>query len=466
MTIAKLPLEELHRVYRGSGSSPYRPELMLAIALFEILRGDTSPARWHQDAGTRDQCRLLGQGINPSRTAWYNFRDRSGKFIEQIHHAIVAQAIDQQQIDPTECALDGTFTAAAASRHKIYNLKQINRRLNKLKRVIQSLDQPSQVASTKPLTAIPQWIAPTPKGRAKQLGRFRQAKRRILENIAENRKKHCRYRRDEARMVISPADVDAVIGRDKHKVLRPLYNTQLMTDCVSDVIVAFGVWPQATDSGTLVPMIEKTQRITCSRLRTVHADSGYCSILDLQDCESLNIDLYAPIQDNRNQPGRKSGSGESQIPSSEFRFEASSRELRCPAGHAMKLVREVRLPRADGRSLGELRYEQSIEHCSGCPLKSRCLSGKVKRRTVSRQLHQGVLDVQSKKMQSAAGKLSRRLRGQVIERRFGDGKKHRGQSVQNGRGLARVKAEVGLLVIAQNTLTLWLLENRRKTEAA
>lgn len=439
---------------------------MLAIALFEILRGDTSPARWHQDANTRDQCRLLGQGINPSRTAWYDFRDRSGKFIEQIHLAIIAQAIDEQLVDPKECALDGTFTAAAASRHKIYNLKQINRRLNKLKRVIQSLDQPSQVASIKPLVVIPLWIAPTPKGREEQLNRFRQAKHRMLENIAENRKRHCRYRRDESRMVISPADIDAVIGRDKHKVLRPLYNTQLMTDCASDVIIAFGVWSQATDNGTLVPMIKKTQRITCSRLRTVHADSGYCSILDLQDCESLNIDLYAPIQDNTNQPGRKSGSGESQIPSSEFRFEESTRELTCPAGHAMKLVREVQVPRADGRSLGELRYEQSVQHCSGCPLASRCLGGKVQRRTVSRQLHQGVLDVQAQKMKSDAGKFSRRLRGQVIERRFGDGKKHRGQSVQNGRGLARVKAEVGLLVVAQNTLTLWLLENRRQTETA
>jgi hypothetical protein len=189
----------------------------------------------------------------------------------------------------------------------------------------------------------------------------------MLENIGDNRKKHCRYRRDETRMVISPADIDAVIGRDKHKVLRPLYNTQLMTDCASDVIVAFGVWSQANDNGTLVPMIEKTQRITYSRLHTVHADSGYCSILDLQDCESLNIDLYAPIQDNTNQLGRKSGSGESQVPSSEFRFEESSGELTCPAGHAMKLVREVQLPRADGRSLGELRYEQSGEHCSGCP---------------------------------------------------------------------------------------------------
>lgn len=437
---------------------------MLGIALLEILRGDTSPARWHQDAGTRQQCRLLGQGITPSRTAWYDFRDRSGKFIEQVHHDMMAHAIDQELMDPKECALDGTFTSAAASRHKIYNLKQINRRLGKLKRVIRSLDQPSQVASAKQLAVIPRWIAPTLTGRAEQLDRFGKAKRRMLENIGENRKKHCRYRRDESRMVLSPADIDAVIGRDKHKVLRPLYNTQLMTDCCSDVIVAFGVWAQANDNGTLVPMIEKTQQAIGGRLRTVHADSGYCSILDLKDCQSLSIDLYAPVQDNTNQPGRKSGSGESQLPSRDFAFDESTREMTCPGGHAMKLVREVQVPRADGRRLGELRYEQSVKHCSGCPLASRCLGGKAKRRTVSRQSDQAILDRQKQKMESPAGKRSQRLRGQVIERRFGDGKKHRGQGTQNGRGLARVKAEVGLLVVAQNTLTLWHLGNRSKTE--
>ncbi len=437
---------------------------MFGIVLFEILLGVTSPARWHKEADTRQQCQLLGQGITPSRTAWYDFRDRSGKFIEQVHQEMLAQAIDQKLINPKECAIDGTFTAAAASRHKLYNLKQINRRLNKLKRVIKSLDHPSQVASTKPLRAIPQWIAPTPAGRAEQLDRFGQAKRRMLENISKNRKKHSRYRRDESRMVISPADIDAVIGRDKHKVLRPLYNTQLMTDCGSDVIVAFGVWAQSNDNGTLAPMIEKTQQAIGGRLRTVHADSGYCSILDLKDCDSLNIDLYAPIQDSTNQLGRKAGSGESQIPSSQFAFDESTGEMSCPGGHAMKLVREVQVPRADGRRVGELRFEQLVEHCSGCSLASRCLGGKAKRRTVSRQSEQAILDEQKRKMESPAGKRSQRLRGQVIERRFADGKKHRGQGTQNGRGLARVHAEVGLLVVAQNTLTLWLLENRRKTE--
>jgi hypothetical protein len=37
------------------------------------------------------------------------------------------------------------------------------------------------------------------------------------------------------------------------------------------------------------------------------------------------------------------------------------------------------------------------------------------------------------------------------------------RDLQNRASLARVKAKVGLPVIAENTLALWLFENRRKT---
>lgn len=78
-TISRLDLQELRQVYLGTGSKPYPPELMLAVVLDEILAGLTSPALWFRDATSRDQCKL---------------------------------------VDPVEAALDGTFAAANASRHK------------------------------------------------------------------------------------------------------------------------------------------------------------------------------------------------------------------------------------------------------------------------------------------------------------------------------------------------------------
>ena len=116
-TLDVIDVESIRNVYRGTGSKPYPPERMLAIALYEILTGVSSPSDWHRDADTRDQCKLLGRGISPSKSVWYDFRDRCAKFIDSVHQSLVGKAIERKQIGPTECSLDGTFTAAAASRH-------------------------------------------------------------------------------------------------------------------------------------------------------------------------------------------------------------------------------------------------------------------------------------------------------------------------------------------------------------
>ena len=462
--IGRLDLEPLREVYRGTGSRPYPPELMLAVVLVQILAGLSSPAQWFRDARSRDQCKMVGRGIAPSRSAWYDFRDRAAKFIDSVHQQIIHDAIDSGLVDPGEAALDGTFTAANASRHKIYNLTQINRRLNKLKRAIRSNDDPLQIAAAKPLEKIPGWIGHTAAGRIRQLENLRQAKREVLHKIGDNRKAHARYRRDEAKMVVSPADHEAMIGRDKYDVVRPLYNTQYLTDCQSGVILGFEVFRLNSDNGTLGPMVEKCQRITRSRIQTIHADAGYCSIFDLKDCERLGADLWAPVQDNTLQQ-RKLANGEVQIPSGEFGFDPSTEELTCPAGFEMKLVRTVEVPRACGRTLPELRFEQSAKNCSGCSLASRCLGDRSKRRMVSRPKDQPLLDAQKEKMSGEAGRMSKRKRVTTVERSFGDGKLHRNQNHQHGRGLSRVRVEVGLLAIAQNALSLYNREKRRQRGA-
>jgi transposase len=449
----------LRDVYSGTGSKPFLPELMLAVVLVEILDGRTSPAQWFRDATSRDQCKLVGQGIAPSRSAWYDFRDRAAKFIEFVHQHIIKDAIDNRLIDPVEAAVDGTFTAANASRHKIYNLKQINRRLNKLKRVIGSLDDSLQIAAAKPLEKVPKWIGKTLVGRARQLGCLRQAKYELLNKIRDNRMAHSRYRRDEAKLVVSPADPEAVIGRDKHDVVRPLYNIQYVTDCQSGVILSFGVFRQNSDNATLGPMIEKSQCITGGQLQTIHADASYCSILDLKDCKRLGIDLRAPVQNNTMQQ-RKLANGHFQIPSGEFVLDPSTGELRCPGGHAMKQMRTVHVPRACGRVLPELRFEQLEENCSVCPLAAQCLGDNSKYRTICRQRDQHLLDAQQEKMSGDAGRRSRGKRGSSVERTFGDRKLHRNQAHQHGRGLSRVRTEVGLVAIAQNILTLYNREKR------
>lgn len=454
----------LYEAYRGTGSKSYRPERLLAIVIVLILQGIRSPSKWETSAKNDDRCRLVGRGIQPGRTTFYNFRDRAAKFIESFHTAMIQDAIRSKLISPTEGCLDGTFVAAAASRHKMLRLDQISRRLSVIKRAISQQDNPDQIASHQKLDSVPSWVAKTPCGRQMQLEKFRRAKAQILNEIHRNRNAPSSLRRDEDQIKICPTDIDAVIGKDKLKVTRPLYNIQYMCDVGSDVILSYDVFRKKNDTGTLIPMIKKTQSIIKGRLPKVHADSGYCSLLEVSDCIELDVDLFAPVPERKGSKGRPTSSGQMQIPGDEFLWDEPTGTLTCPAGHMMNRVSRSKDPRADDRYVIELRFEQKKECCGACLLAARCLAAGSERRTVRRFENQVLLDQLKAKMAGEEGVRSSRNRKTRIERRHGDSKHHRGGRELHGRGLSRATAETGLMVVAQNSLTLYLLEKRAKAE--
>jgi hypothetical protein len=83
-----------------------------------------------------------------------------------------------------------------------------------------------------------------------------------------------------------------------------------------------------------------------------------------------------------------------------------------------------------------------------------------KGRTVKRLEGEELIEAHKAFMSTPEAKEAKRLRGSVIERPFGDAKQHRNLRRLHGRGLERVKAEIGLVVLAQTALTLARL--RRK----
>lgn len=459
-------MQLLSDAYRGTGTPAYPPQLMLGIALFMILNGRRSPSQWFRAATDCDQCKFLGRGIKPARKTWYDFRDRSAKFIHHVHSQMIQYAIEQENIDPSDGCLDGTMVAADASRHVVLNLTQVSRRLNRIKRVIASKDDPSQVASRKPLQHTPSWLAKTRSGRQEQYARYRQAKCRILEEMRANRDLPKSLQRDQQRIVISPADVDAVIGKDKLKVTRPLYNVQYMSDFRSDVILSYGVFCKKNDTGMLLPMTQATRSLVGERFKRVHADAGYCSLLELEDAQQADVELFAPVTNKSESENCHTASGLAQLNAKDFQWDASSGILTCPHGYPMQLIGRSKDPRRDDRFVIELRFEQSEPKCSDCPLRDRCLKTGSPRRTFRRLENQHLLDEQKLKMESDVGRSSMRQRKIQVERRFADSKQHRGGSRFHGRGLRRVTAETGLMVVAQNSLAIYKLEKLSRSQAA
>jgi transposase len=439
--IDQLDREVIDALYRGVGHSAYDPLALLKMVVYQYLKGRQSPAVWYEEARLNEAMQWLGRGYQPARRTWYEFRDRIGGVVEQLHKQLVQHAIAQEHVDPTVGVQDGTSIAACASRHRMVNRQQLEKRQKLLTSVIEGSVEPDE--------ELPKWVPASDGGRLDLARRMEIATEIIEERIAKNAAQPSDKRKNPETIQVSLSDPDAPLGRDKEKVYRPLYTVQFMVEPQTHLVLSYDCQAVTGDTGTLAPMIDKTQQIVGGRLRKVLGDGAYCSILDLRDAQERNIDLLAPVTPNGSTSKHTSASGEAQIPRDEFQYDAVSNTYTCPAGHQLPYKERERKQRFGGRTLEQYRYQASAEDCQGCPLASRCLGG-ANARTIRRMEGEELLEAQRAKMSRDDVKAQYALRGQTVERSFGDAKGNRRMSRYHGRGLPRAKTETGLLVLAQN----------------
>lgn len=423
------------------------------MVLFQYLKGNLSPATWHEEAALNEAMQWLGRGSVPARRTWYDFRDRLHKVIERVHEQIIRRALDEGHLDPTTGVQDGTAVAACASRHRTVNRATLEQRLSQLAGIIKGEFD----------AEVPRWVPPTESGRLDLACRMQQAWEVLVARIEKNAGKPRTKRKDPEKIQVSLSDPMAPLGRDKLKVFRPLYTMQCMVAPGSHLIMAYGCEPQATDAGTLAPMIDKTQATVRGRMRTVLADSAYCSIVDLQDCRQRDIELLSPVQANSFTASKKKAKPNQQISRDQFEWDEARDCYRCPQGHRLDYVDRMRKKRHSGREIWEYRYRCDPNHCRGCPLAERCLRPGSASRTIKQLEDQPLLDGQRQKMADPEIQTRYRFRAETVERAYADSKGNRRLTRFHGRGISRVRTETGLMVVAQNLLRLDRLERNPQT---
>jgi hypothetical protein len=117
-------------------------------------------------------------------------------------------------------------------------------------------------------------MARTPRRRAAQHERYRQAQQHLATLQGANHHSSPSERRAPDKLVVSTSDPDAALGMDNDHVFRPLYTIATLRDVDSSFIVGDDVFAQATDAATLSPMLGRTERLTGQCLKVVLVDSG------------------------------------------------------------------------------------------------------------------------------------------------------------------------------------------------
>ena len=461
--VARLDLAPLYAAYAGCGSVPYDPAPLLAAVLFQTRRGQHSPAAWHRDACESGPLRWLLRGLRPSRSGWYAFRDRLAPLLPALNAQPLQQAVAHGLTPATRAAADGTTVAANASRHRLLNETRLEQRLQQLA-VACAADAaaaapqaaPDPAPAAPPAAAAPasrpRWMAQRPAGRSRQLRRLAQAQQELARRQTRNGGKRAGKRSARARLVVSPADPEAALGRDKDKVFRPLYNVQVVDDLDSPFVLGYEVFAQPNDAGLLGALLRRTQQLVGHGLREVVADPAYAGGADLKAAARAGVTVYASL------PKEAKGT---HLPKGAFTWLAGEQTYVCPQGHRLYLEGRSRAKRSGPEPVVLSQYRCPPAHCTGCPLAAACAKNPQAGRTVSRGEHEEEIEALRARMQGEEAQALYRLRKQTVELANADCKEHRKLRRFSGRGLEQARCQVGLVVLAHNLLTLLTLERAK-----
>jgi transposase len=493
--VEQLDLSDLLETYSGVGRAILPPDLLLAFALFQTHRGHLSPAEWLTDSTESIPARWLLRGLRPSRAALYRFPGHlPPDLVDSLNCQVLLPAQAEGFTSAQHGALDGTFTAAAGSRHRLLTQAKLASRLGLLAPAIADDNDPAK-AGPPPQAAVepspgppgqaaataeparPYWMAKTAAGRRRQHGAYTKAQSALLARQAEHDNKQvgkARSRRRSAEgLVICPTEPEAALGRDKCKVFRPLYNAQVVQDTDSRFVLGYGVYARPTDCGLLPPMLSRAQRLTGRKLNKVLADGIYASLKDARYCKDNGAQLYAPVgaqakgQRRKRQGGAKGGKGKKaeKFGKEKFVWQQEPRGYLCPQGHLLQLGR-IKHKAREGQEVEVEEYRCDKEHCMSCPQAGSCTSRPQTGRTVDRMVGQELLDEVAARMGSQGGKGWYKRRKQTVEPRHADMSEHRGLRRLHGHGLGRAQSQLGVVVLASNGLELLQARQRRKEAKA
>ncbi len=201
--------------------------------------------------------------MKPSRSALYEFSDRLQGFWDDWNEQVLHKAQELGLPVGDRVAVDGTLIAALASRHRLVNQKTLTERLQTLEQTV-AADHEGRAIENKP-----GWLAKHAATRESQLARYQQAQARMEQLQAENAHRGSSKRRKAEKIVVSVSEPDAVLGRDKLKTFRPLYNVQLMYDLDSAFITAYELFACQNDPGTIGPMLDRSVELVGKKPRIV-----------------------------------------------------------------------------------------------------------------------------------------------------------------------------------------------------
>lgn len=317
--VDQLDLSALSRQYRGTGSDPYHPTVMLGLLIYGYATGVYASRRI--EAATHDSIafRYIAANQQPDHDSLCTFRKRFLIEIEALFVQVLVIARQMKLLKLGTIALDGTKVQANASRHSALSHGHAQKIEAQLEAEVKEMLARAEAADAEPLPkglSIPKELG----RREERLAAIRQAKAQIEARASE---RAAREQADyEAKMKareektartgkkpggkppappssgvrptdqINLTDEDSRIMPATGKGFDQSYNAQAAVDTESMLVVATNIAQVAIDRQQLVAMLEALSDLPAElgRVKRLLGDNGYFSAANVESCVGAKIE--------------------------------------------------------------------------------------------------------------------------------------------------------------------------------
>ena len=398
-----LDLKDFKKLYREKGRCPYHPKMMLKIILYAYMNNIYSCRRIEKVVQRDIHYIWLAAQERPDFVTINRFRNRVKTEINNIFTQVVLVLADKGFITLDVEYIDGTKIESKANKYTFVWRKTVGKNRAKLHEKIRVLlGQIDDVIAqdkaaesdrvdftpetlTSLITELQDSLAGAPKPVDREQKKQHREKKKQIKELGKHRDRLSEYdgRLEQigGRNSMSKTDPDATFMRMKEDAMnngqtKPGYNLQISAE--NQFITDFALFPNPTDTLTLIPFFNSFLYRYGHLPQTAVADSGYGSEENYRFMDEAGMDAY--VKYNRFHIEQRPRYKPNPFHLDSFHYNAAEDYYVCPMGQHMTRIGTSHSKTASGYCSENVRYQ--AQNCNGCPLRCLCYKAKGDRRVI------------------------------------------------------------------------------------
>ena len=452
------------------------PAIMFEILVFAYMNGIYSSREIEKACKTDIRFMwILQNEAAPDHSTIARFQnEKLTAVMEDLFYQLISKLKEIGEISFKNIFVDGTKIEANANRYTFVWAKTVRKNMDKLKSRIDkevpeitiryNLNPESNLEEV--LESLHEQVKTTKIKFVYGKGKHKTEIQKDCEKLLEYNEKLDNYAKILGicgqRKSYSKTDTDATFMRMKEDYmkngqLKPGYNVQIGVE--SEYIVGVGLFPNPTDTTTLIPFMKKIQSGCGHKYENVIADAGYASEENYTYLERNEQRGYIKPADYEIRKSRKYKNDIYRVEN--LLYDEENDWFICPNEKRLKYSYESKRKSENGYEIIKKNY--ICESCKDCPHRDKCFKGAYENRkislsqTMARQKKEATERITSKE-----GIQLRINRSIQVEGAFGVLKQDYAFRRFLTRGKIKTETQFFMLSFAYNIQKLWNRQNSNR----